>query len=46
MVGLGHSFTLEQVTDRELEEILYDLESDTVERTVSVRDTDKFGEAI
>ena len=37
---------LENVTDAELEELLYDLGSDTVERTVSVRDTDKFGEAI
>jgi ATP-dependent DNA helicase RecG len=34
------------VTDNELEELLYDPESDTVERTQSVRDTDKFGEAI
>ena len=34
------------MTDSELEELLYNLESDTVERTVSVRDTDKFGEAI
>jgi ATP-dependent DNA helicase RecG len=34
------------VTDNELEELLRDTESDTVERTVSVRDTDKFGEAI
>ncbi len=34
------------MTDSELEQILYDLESDTVERTVSLRDTDKFGEAI
>jgi len=34
------------VTNQELEELLCDLESDTVERTISVRDTDKFGEAI
>ena len=34
------------MTDKELEDLLYDLESDTVERTLSVRDTDKFGEAI
>ncbi len=34
------------MTDRELEDLLYDLESDTVERTSSIRDTDKFGEAI
>lgn len=34
------------MTDNELEELLRDTESDTVERTVSVRDTDKFGEAI
>jgi hypothetical protein len=34
------------VTDSELEKLLYDSESDTVERTQSVRDTDKFGEAI
>jgi len=37
---------LEQVTNHDLEELLYDLESVTVERTMSVRDTDKFGEAI
>jgi hypothetical protein len=42
---LVRSFTLEQVTDNELEALLVE-ESDTVERTVSVRDTDKFGEAI
>lgn len=42
---LVHSLTLEQVTDSELEVLLIE-ESDTVERTVSVRDTDKFGEAI
>ena len=34
------------MTDGELEELLSDLESDTVERTESIRDTDKFGEAI
>jgi ATP-dependent DNA helicase RecG len=34
------------VTDRELEDLLCDAESDTVKRTESVRDTDKFGEAI
>jgi ATP-dependent DNA helicase RecG len=35
-----------KVTDDELIGMLSDLESDTVERTSSTRDTDKFGEAI
>jgi ATP-dependent DNA helicase RecG len=34
------------VTDTELEKLSGDLESDHAERTISVRDTDKFGEAI
>ena len=34
------------MTDAELETLLFDIESDTAERTVSTRDTDKFGEAI
>ncbi len=34
------------MTDSELEKLLNDLESDTIERTSSARDTDKFGEAI
>jgi hypothetical protein len=42
----SQSFTLEQVTDSELEKLLLDLESDRVERTQALRDTDKFGEAI
>ncbi len=37
---------LEKVTDRELEDLLHDLESATVERTSSVRDTNKVGEVI
>lgn len=34
------------MTDHELEGRLYAVESDTVERTASVRDTDKYGEVI
>jgi ATP-dependent DNA helicase RecG len=34
------------VTDNELEALLRDIESDSVERTRSAQNTDKFGEAI
>lgn len=34
------------LSEQELRALMFDLESDSVERTVSTRDTDKFGEAI